>query len=58
MLVTLVPIMTLVKLVQLSNAASAMLVTVRPSILVGMVTDPPEPVYPVMLMVMPSAFVV
>ena len=34
-----------------SKAEMPMLVTVKPSIVLGMVTSPPGPVYPVMVMV-------
>ena len=51
MLVTLLGIVTLVRLVQSENAESPMLVTGRPSIVLGMVTSPPGPVYPVMVIV-------
>ena len=45
MLMTLFGIVTLVRPVQLWNAEAAMPVTGRPSIMLGMVTTPPEPVY-------------
>ena len=51
MLVTLLAIVTLVRLVQSSNASSPMLVTGRPLIVLGMVTAPPGPLYPVMVIV-------
>jgi hypothetical protein len=49
-------IVTLVRLVQLANAPSPMLVTGGPQIAFGMVTSPPGPVYPVMVIV-PLVFV-
>jgi hypothetical protein len=49
MKVTVVLMITLVKLEQLMNAESAMLVTGRPLVVLGMITAPPEPVYPVMV---------
>jgi hypothetical protein len=51
MLVTLWEILTLVKLVP-ENAKSPMLVTGKPIILLGMVTAPPVPEYPVMVIVL------
>ncbi len=47
MLVTLSGIMMLVRPVHEENAPYPMLVTGRPSIVSGMVTSPPGPVYPV-----------
>src|SRR5438445_10823326 len=52
MLVTLVPIVMLVTLVEKWNAKSPMLVTGRPFVTLGMVTAPPGPVYPVMVIVL------
>jgi len=52
MLVTLVPIVMLVTLVEKWNAKSPMLVTGRPFVMLGMVTAPPGPVYPVMVIVL------
>src|ERR1017187_6884950 len=49
MLVTLLGIVTLVRLVQLKNASPPMLVTGKPLVVSGMVTAPPGPVYPVMV---------
>ena len=53
MLVTLVPIVTLVRLVQLENGEPPrlvpMLVTGKPLVESGMVTSPPGPVYRVMV---------
>src|SRR5437773_9820290 len=46
MLVTLLGIETLVRLLHKANALSPMLVTGRPSIVLGMVSAPPEQVYP------------
>ena len=51
MLVTLLGIVTLVRLVQKQNVIAPMLVTGRPLIVLGMATSPPEPVYPVMVIV-------
>ena len=51
MLVTLFGIVRLVTFVQPQNAWSPMLVTGRPFVVLGIVTAPPEPVYPVMVMV-------
>jgi len=51
MLVTLSGIMTLVRRVQTRNVLYPMLVTGRPSIVSGIVTAPPWPVYPVMVIV-------
>ena len=50
MLVTLLGIVTLARLVHDKNAKAPMLVTGRPLIVLGMVTAPPGPVYPVMVM--------
>jgi hypothetical protein len=47
MLVTLLGIVTLVRLVLSRNASSPMLVTGRPPMELGIVTAPPAPVYPV-----------
>src|SRR5258708_748132 len=52
MLVTLVPIMMLVTLVEKWNAKSSMRVIGRPFVRLGMVTAPPGPVYPV-IVIMP-----
>jgi hypothetical protein len=49
MLVTLLGMVTLVRRVHQENASYPMLVTGRPLIVLGMVTAPPEPVYPVMV---------
>ena len=51
MLVTLLGIVTLVRLVQRKNAMCPMLVTGILSMVSGMVTAPPEPVYLVMVIV-------
>src|ERR1035441_8551989 len=51
MLVTLLGIMMLVRLRHEKNAQSPMLVTGRPLVVLGMVTSPPEPVYPAMVIV-------
>jgi hypothetical protein len=51
MFVTLFGIVTLFRLMQLKNAPFPMLVTGRPLIEPGMVTSPPGPVYPVILIV-------
>ena len=51
MLVTLLGIVTLVTLDLPENAEFPMLVTGMPSMISGMVTAPPEPVYPVMVIV-------
>jgi len=56
MLVTLLPNATLVTLVRRWNASSPMLVTGSPVTVSGIVTVPPSPLYPVMLMA--PAFVV
>jgi hypothetical protein len=50
MLVTLLPIVTLVRLVQSENAFSPMLVTGRPLIVLGMVTAPLKQLNGVMVM--------
>jgi len=47
-MVTLVPIVTLLNF-EVSNAESSMLVTGKPLVMAGMVTSPPESVYPVMV---------
>ena len=49
MRVTLLGIVTLVRLVQNWNAHDPMLVTGRPLMVSGMVTAPPRPVYPMMV---------
>jgi len=51
MLVTLFEIVTLVTVLLLSNVAKPMSVTGRSSIMLGIVTAPPEPVYFVMVIV-------
>ena len=51
MLVTLSPIVTLVKLAQPENAPPPMLVRGRPVIVLGMTTSPPEQMYIVMVIV-------
>jgi hypothetical protein len=51
MFVTLLGIVTLVKLLLYANALAAMPVTGNPSIVLGMATAPPGPVYPVMVIV-------
>jgi hypothetical protein len=48
---TLLGIVTLVRLVQYRNALSQMSVTGTPLIVLGIVTAPPGPVYPVMAIV-------
>jgi len=50
MLATLSGIVTLVRLHE-ANALSPMLVTCKPLIVSGMMTSPPGPVYPVMVIV-------
>src|ERR1022692_999769 len=52
MVVRLVGRVTLDRLVTFWNAAVPMLVTGKPSIVLGMVTAPPEPVYPVIVIVL------
>jgi len=49
MLMTLLGIVTLVKLVLPKNALSPMLVTGKPFVVLGIMTFPPGPVYPVMV---------
>ena len=49
MLVILLPAVTPLKLLQYENALLAMLTTGRPAMVLGIVTEPPEPVYPVMV---------
>jgi hypothetical protein len=51
MLVTLLGIVTLVRLQQPENALTPMPVTDQPLVLLGIVTAPPGPVYPVMVIV-------
>src|ERR1035438_6632036 len=51
MLVTLLGTTTLARLMQSEKAKLPMLVTDRPLMVVGMVTAPPGPVYPVMVIV-------
>ena len=51
MLATLSGIVTLVRLPHEANALSPMLVTCKPLIVSGMMTSPPGPVYPVMVIV-------
>lgn len=57
MLETLLGIVTLVRLEQTENAPDPMPVTVMPLIALGINTEPPEPVYSLILSV-PSVFVV
>ena len=52
MLVTLLEIMTLVRLVLYLNELVPMATTGRPPIVAGIVTAPPAPVYPVMVIVL------
>jgi hypothetical protein len=56
MFATLQGILTLARLVRLANALVPMVVTSRPSMLVGIVTAQGGPEYPAML-ALPSAFV-
>ena len=53
MLVMLLEIMTLVRLVLYLNELVPMATTGRPPIVAGMVTAPPAPVYPVMVILPP-----
>src|ERR1022692_1059916 len=52
MLVTLLPIVTPDRLVQFKNESSPRLVTGRPSIMLGMITAPPGPMYLMIVIVL------
>jgi hypothetical protein len=51
MLVILFGMVTLVRAAQERNASFPMVTTVRPLVVLGMITAPPEPVYDVMVIV-------